>query len=656
MPKSLAFGNGTVLVCLDSKARLRDLYFPYVGLENHVGGGYMHRMGIWDDGRLSWLDESPWQVTVKANESFQGISHVAASGRQISVDITDTLAYGKNIFIRRFEVSNSGDSEREVRYFVNQQFEIYHSEKGDTAFYDPETRTIIHYEGKRAFLIGTSLEGRPFDDYSVGVFQMEGKEGTYKDAEDGVLSKNAIEHGRVDSTVGVTLRVPAKGKATFYYWITIGSFIEEAKELHLLVLKETPEKISEDSADFWKAWAKRLDMRFYGLSERAISLFRRSQFYLRSHVDHRGAIIASGDSDMLQYGRDTYSYMWPRDAAYVAVALDWIGDRHNARKFFEFLTEVITKDGYLMHKYRPDRSLGSSWHGWMVNGHPELPIQEDETALILWALWEHWLSSRDLDFIANLEHTLIMPMAEFLMRYRDEKTGLPKQSYNLWEEKFAVHTYTAASVYGGLEAASRLALLLGNEKKHTEYQEAARTLKDAIVKHCFDAESGTFIRSIIFAPDGKIDLDRTVDASSAYGVFLFGVLSPDDERLIRAMAVSKKQLTVETPVGGIARYMNDQYYRTRQGVPGNPWIITTLWYAQYAIALAKNDHDLDDVRRVLNWVEQNATQSGILPEQLDPYTREPMSAAPLTWSHAEYIRTVILYLRKVSDLGISRTV
>jgi GH15 family glucan-1,4-alpha-glucosidase len=614
----------------------------------------MHRLGLWDDAHLSWLDESPWQVFVNANESFQGKSRIFAPTRVISIDITDTLAHGKNIFIRRFEFTNSGENEREIKFFVNQQFEIYHSEKGDTAFYDPETRTIIHYEGKRAFLIGTSLDGKPFDDYSVGVFQMEGKEGTYRDAEDGVLAKNAIEHGRVDSTIGVTLRVPAKGKAVLHYWITIGSFIEEAKNLHLYVLRETPEKITEESADFWKAWAKRLDMRFYGLSERAITLFRRSQFYLRSHVDHRGAIIASGDSDMLQSGRDTYSYMWPRDAAYVAVALDWIGDRHNARKFFEFITEVITKDGYLMHKYRPDRSLGSSWHGWMVNGHPELPIQEDETALILWALWEHWLSSKDLDFIANMEHALIRPMADFLLRYRDERTGLPKPSYNLWEEKFAVHTFTAASTYAGLEAAGRFALLLGDEKRHHEYQEAARKMKDAIIAHCYVPEDGTFIRSIITEANGDIVRDPTIDASSAYGVFLFGVMEPTDERLVRAMEITKKRLTVQTPVGGIARYVNDQYYRRTNDVPGNPWIITTLWFAQYAVALAKDDHDLDDVRRCINWVEQNATPSGILPEQLDPYTREPMSAAPLTWSHAEYIRTVIMYLRKVADLGILR--
>ena len=655
MPKSLALGNGTVLVCLDAKARLRDLYFPYVGLENHVGGTYMHRLGLWEDGRLSWLDEPPWQVSVFANESFQGKSRISAPARAISIDITDTLAHGKNVFIRKFEFTNFGDEEREIRFFVNQQFEIYHSEKGDTAFYDPETRTIIHYEGKRAFLIGTSLDGKPFDDYSVGVFQMEGKEGTYKDAEDGVLAKNAIEHGRVDSVIGVTFRVSPKSKAHFFYWIAIGSFIEEAKNLHLYVLRETPEKIVEESADFWKAWAKRLDTRFYGLSEPAITLFRRSQFYLRSHVDHRGAIIASGDSDMLQYGRDTYSYMWPRDAAYAAVALDWIGDRHNARKFFEFVTEVITKDGYLMHKYRPDRSLGSSWHGWMVNGRPELPIQEDETALVLWALWEHWLASKDLDFIANMWNALIRPMADFLYHYRYERTGLPKPSYNLWEEKFAVHTYTASSVYAGLEVAGKFALILGDERHHTMYQEAARVTRQAILDYCYLPNEGTFVRSLYVAADGTLSPDTTIDASSAYGVFLFGVLEPDDERLRRAMALTKKRLTVETPVGGIARYENDAYYKRANNIPGNPWIITTLWHAQYVVTLAKNDHDLDEVRRIINWVEQNATPSGILPEQLDPYTREPLSAAPLTWSHAEYIRTIILYLRKVAELGITRS-
>ena len=69
--------------------------------------------------------------------------------------------------------------------------------------------------------------------------------------------------------------------------------------------------------------------------------------------------------------------------------------------------------------------------------------------------------------------------------------------------------------------------------------------------------------------------------------------------------------------------------------------------------MAKNDQDLDLVRAELNWVERNALRSGILSEQLNPYTREQVGAAPLTWSHAEYIRTIIMYMRKLKELKIT---
>lgn len=45
----------------------------------------------------------------------------------------------------------------------------------------------------------------------------------------------------------------------------------------------------------------------------------------------------------------------------------------------------------------------------------------------------------------------------------------------------------------------------------------------------------------------------------------------------------------------------------------------------------------------------------MLSEQLNPYTGEQIGAAPLTWSHAEYIRTVVMYMRKVKELGLGTT-
>lgn len=655
MPKSLSFGNGSALVCIDKYARLRDLYFPYVGLENHVGGKYAHRLGIWQDDRFSWLDDGSWELRTINDDGNRGITTAISKHFGLTVTITDVLYNEKNIFLRKFSVSRIDGKGGKVKIFFNQQFEIYHSEKGDTAFYDPATHTVIHYEGRRAFLLNVIGPEGPFDDYTTGIFQIEGKEGTFRDAEDGMLAKNPIEHGLVDSTLGITLNIPEGGTTSCHYWIAMGELIEEAKQLNTYVLERSPEYLMHSTADFWRAWSNRLNLSYYGLGEGVIELFKQSQFYMRSHVDRGGAIIASGDSDMLQSGRDTYSYMWPRDAAYVAVALDWIGDRHGARKFFELCADIITEEGYLMHKYRPDRSLGSSWHGWVVDGKPELPIQEDETALVLWALWEHWEASRDLDFIESIYNSFIKKAAIFLASYRDPYTGLPKPSYNLWEERFGVHTYTAATVYAGLSAAARFAEILGKERGSHNFEHVATEMQRAILKHLYNAENGTFYKSIYVDKNGKTIYDLGLDASSAYAIYQFGVLPVDDPRIASGMQIAKDRLTVRTSVGGIARYEGDQYYRTVPDVPGNPWFITTLWYAQYYCALAKNDQDLDRVREILEWARRNALPSGVLSEQLDPYTGVQVSAGPLTWSHAEYIRTVVMYLRKVQSLGIAKT-
>ncbi len=653
MPKSLAFGNGSTLITTDKYGMVRDLYFPYVGLENHIGGHYAHKIGVWVEGKFSWTDDNSWNIETHTDIANTGITSLHSARLEVELHFTDVLDNERNIFLRKIKVQNMAEREREVRIFFNHQYEIYHSENLDTAFYDPMTNTVIHYEGRRAFLMNALHAGKGFDDYTVGIFEIEGKEGTYRDAEDGVLAKNSIEHGRVDSTIGITLYIGALGVDTFHYWLTVGHSIEEVKHLNQYVLLHSPDGIMKSSRDYWYAWVERNNWNFYGLGDTLISLFKRSQFLLRSHIDRHGGVIASGDSDMLQGGRDTYAYVWPRDSAIVATVLDWIGDRHSARQFFLFCNKAITEDGYLMHKYRADGSLGSSWHGWLVNGKPELPIQEDETALILWALWEHWLVSKDIDFIESIYDSFINKAAIFLTSYRDPYSGLPKPSYNLWEEKFGVHTYTAASVYAGLKAAARFAELLGKERSEHNFERIAEDMREAIIKHLYNIEDGSFYRSLIIDPRGMTVYDRTIDSSSAYGVFIFGVLPPEDERLKHAMKLTKDRLTVTTPVGGIARYENDHYFQTGTDQPGNPWFITTLWYTQYAIALAKNDHDLDQVRADLNWVEHNALRSGVMSEQLNPYTGGQISAAPLTWSHAEYIRTVIMYMRRLGELGIT---
>lgn len=654
MPRALALGNGTSLVCIDKNARLRDFYFPHVGLENHMGGDTSHRMGVWIDGRLSWVGDDGWDVSVDAAEdALAGVIKARHASFAVELETTDVMYNEKNIFVRKVVFKNTGSSNRTMRIFFYQGFTLYGTRTGDTAYFDPLRNVIIHYKGRRVFLINARIGGRGFDDYGIGLSHSEGKEGTYKDAEDGILSKNPIEHGPVDSTIGFALSEKETSAVELYYWISAAESVAEAHELDQYVMRKSPAHLLETTQDFWRAWVHKQNFSFYGLDDKVVRLFEKSLFIIRAHTDNNGSIIASGDSDMLQQGRDTYGYMWPRDGARVALALAKAGDSPIARTFFEFCNEIIDAGGYFMHKYRPDKSLGSSWHPWVRDGKLSLPIQEDETALVIHALWEQYTISRDVEFIEAVYNSLIARAAEFMTAYVDHATGLPLPSYDLWEEKYGTSTFTSSAVYGALIAAGKFAMLLGKEESAKKYNAAARRIQQSLLEYLVDQRRPFFYKLLRREANGAFgNADMTIDMSSVYGVFRFGILNPDDTLLVESMRVAEQ--TLRSPVGGIARYEHDAYYAIASESASNPWFVTTLWILQYRIACAKSEKDMDSVHEGLRWVVRYALPSGVLSEQLHPRSGAQLSAAPLTWSHAEFVITVIEYLERLEHLGICK--
>ncbi len=654
MAKSFTLGNGDMLVGLDQYGQVYDLYFPLVGQENQTGGDLVHKIGIYVDDSFSWFGEEGWKISPVLPSSgscsrFQAVHEV----KKVTILMEDVVYNESCIFIRKFTVTNNGSAKRVIKLFINHQFEIYESKRGDTAYYDPQRKAIIHHKGRRIFLINAMTHTVGIDDYSVGLFAIEGKEGTYKDAEDGVLEKNPIEHGFVDSVISFTLDINAGKSETVYYWITISKFMKEAQEMNNYVIEKTPAYLMETTNDYWNAWVNRQKFSFYGLDESISDLFRKSLLIIRSHLDNRGAVIASCDSDILKNGRDTYSYMWPRDGAFTVMALDKAGYTNVTKNFFRFCNDVITDDGYFMHKYRADQSIGSSWHPWVREGELSLPIQEDETALIIYALWHHYAKSKDLEFIEKVYNSLIRKAADFMTRYIDESTGLPKPSYDLWEEKYGVSTFTAASVYGGLIGASRFAGLLGKDRGELLYQTFAEKIKKGILDYLYDEKDGYFYK-LLYKKGKEERIDKTLDVSSIYSLYAFDLLDISDEKIEKSIKLAHDKLQIKTQIGGFPRYEDDYYYRVSKETPGNPWIITTLWIAQYYIKKAKQEKDLNPVVDWLHWACSHALPSGILSEQINPLNGEQLSASPLVWSHAEYVVTVLLYLEKLEKLGICK--
>lgn len=650
MARSVTLGNGNILVGLDYRGQVRDFYHPYVGHSNHISGAsgsYAHRIGVWVDGALRWLSDESWHIDARCGAGTASSSITAQNDYlRISLHIEDIVHNEKNVFIRKITVTNEQVNPRIIKLFFGQEFRISESRRGDTAFFDPRVNAVVHYKGHNAFLINAFHGDEQFSEYSVGIFGIEGKEGTFADAEDGELSKNPIEHGSVDSVIGLSLSLNGRETTEVYYWVAVGDSILKAHELNAYIREETPGALMESTKEYWHAWMGKESRDLSQLPEELQELYRRSLSVIRIHADNRGGIIASSDSDMLNQGRDNYSYVWPRDAAISANALDRTGYVDTTQRFFEFMAKCVEPDGYLMHKYRVDAVLGSSWHPWVRDGQTELPIQEDETALVLFMLWKHYVNAKDLEFIESLYNTFIEPAANFMCEYIEESTGLPKSTYDLWEEKYGTSTYTAAAVFGALQACADFAALLGKREDARKYRARSERVREGILGYLYDPDMGMFVKHVRHKGE-TLEYDRTIDISSFHGILFFGILEADDKRVVRSKQVVEERLAVQTECGGYMRYEGDQYYKTNETAPPNAWCITTLWMAQYYIRAAQRREDLDPALDILTWVNRRASESNILPEQIHPYTGGHLSTAPLVWSHAEYVITVDEYLKKL---------
>jgi GH15 family glucan-1,4-alpha-glucosidase len=149
-------------------------------------------------------------------------------------------------------------------------------------------------------------------------------------------------------------------------------------------------------------------------------------------------------------------------------------------------------------------------------------------------------------------------------------------------------------------------------------------------------------------------VDGTCDAGS-WGLFAFGLYAADDPRIAATFMALRDRLWLKTEVGGMARYEGDGYHQVSPGVPGNPWFICTLWLADYLIEKARSEGELGEAVNVMTWVANHALPSGVLAEQVHPFTGGPLSVSPLTWSHATLVATTQRLLRKLLELkdGIS---
>ncbi len=667
MPRDLPLANGHMLVNFDTRYNLRDIYWPHIGERNQTDGHVSHT-GIWVDGAFSWLDADEWQRDLRYEQDTLVTAVTLRCDRlRVTLTINDVVDFDRDIFLRRVHVTNEADTPRDVRLFFHHDWHIGESEGANTVFYHPLRRTLVAYKDHCFMLVnglvaeeqaGDSGEMTLLDvgiaSWATGYKEFNGQQGTWRDAEDGVLSGNPIAQGSVDSCAGFDLgSLAPAGSRTCFCWLVAGSDLETVTTDDDLVQERGPMSFLRRTHDYWRLWVNTKPLRLGDLPAPLVDLYKRSLLIMRSQTDDDGAIVAATDGDVWSFARDSYAYMWPRDGSLVANVLSHAGYGDATAEFFRFCARVITREGYLLHKYTPAGALGSSWHPWMnAQGQYVRPIQEDETALVVYTLWQHYQLFHEVEFIRPLYRPLIKAAGDFLAYFREPQTHLPAPSWDLWEERFGIHAYTIGAVYAGLRAAESFADIFGETDHAARYAQAAAEIKEATDEYLWDEGAGRFARTLTIQPDGAVVPDMTIDASIS-GLYQFGMFDANDPKIQRTMQAIEDRLTVKTSVGGVARYEHDVYHQVSQdiaSVPGNPWFICSCWMAEYKIARAETLDELHDALCWLEWVRARALPSGVLAEQINPYTDEPLSVSPLTWSHSEYAGAIRWYAGKYTHL------
>ncbi|PSO07245.1 hypothetical protein B9Q04_11910 [Candidatus Marsarchaeota G2 archaeon BE_D] len=597
-------GNGKLMIILDDYGNLLHLYYPHVGMWQHLE---QFRLGVHHGPFFRWIP--PYSDDTPHTQSYTddtGEANTRLEVNGVGLEFYDVIHPALDVFIRRIRVRALGESP--VKLYFYHRLNIAETQFGETVFHDPDVSGLIHFKNSYFFMFGSQPS---FSSCACGEHSVKGLSGTYVDAEDGRLLSSDVSHGSADSVAELTFN-PNGDWVEGYYYIVAGRSLEEVYSLNQYLSSKGLRKAMSEASSFWSSWfahKPRVDRQLDG---QLGSVYRSSLYVLKNCVDVDGSIIASPDAANLKLSGDSYNYCWWRDASYVAVALNETGMSQLTLKFLRFAVRNQLKEGYFYHRHRPDGSWGSTWHRKPF-------IQLDQTCSVIYTLYNYYLHTDDVSSLLEF-----WPMVKSAANYVSSqiKDGWLTPSYDLWEENYGVHVYTACMVWHGLLSAEKIGDVLGKERRG--WSQLAESVRSRLLESMSD---GSLPR--------MLDRDDKRADSSMLMLVNTGLIHPSTELAHKLVGYVESKLGKKG--GGVARYQGDSYWGHE-----NPWIISTLWLAQSKLLLNERESALSHIR----WVASKATQTGLLPEQVDAEGGRPLSVVPLAWSHATYVTVVNQYLGK----------
>ena len=527
---------------------------------------------------------------------------------------TDFICDSKNVLVKKYKVKNENNIDLETSFIVHSSL-LTDDNNQVSGYYKNDS--LIQYMHDYSFLICSNKK--------VKTSQINNNIETI---ESGVVWDKDYIGMSSDSSISFDLGVlKPKQETEFCIFITlhkgseikgIDSKIEELKKIDY-------KKELEKTKKYWEKYVKEHDKVKFSHSntefmKKVDKIYKRTiLLYPLLTNSKTGGISAAVEIDENRTKCGRYSYCWPRDGIFITNALDLLGMEKETEKFYKtFCKMTQSKSGMWEQRFYTDGSLAPCW-GYQI----------DETASVIYGVYNHYEHTKNLKFIKdNLR--MCENACKYLKKYIENVLKGKEEeyrSYDLWEENEGIHTYSLAAIFASFDIMLKIyeklkPELKDNRLKLEKIEKESQILRNYLVEiknyildNLYDENKKSFIRN----SDGRIDI-------SLLGLVTpFKMFSPKEKKILNT--IEKMDLIIRTYTGGYLRYENDNY------CGGNPWVISSLWMANYYFEAGNTKK----ARECFEFVVKTATDLGYLAEQIDNDTMSAKWVIGLGWSHAMFI-------------------
>ena len=634
-------GNQNILATYTSKGELQRLYFPNKDNKQYIS---FYHTGVQVNGSdLIYLHDDINNTYKQYYEPSTNILNTEITNSYFNLKVLqiDFVPIKENVLIKRYTFINSGKIDLDINFFIHSEILSDRNNLVGSKIID---RGVMQYS--HDFVVSTFAKREKILSHQLNGSQEKIKRCEIADKDYIGMSKDSA----ISYKIGI-IHPNEKKELDIYVFVDENKNVSDMEDEIDRITRLDVNKEYQNTKSYWvkyvkshnslnlKERKKAYEDKIYDIYERSILLFP-----LLSNPETGGIIAAPEvDEDFTKCGR--YAYCWPRDAVFVARALDILKMDKETEKFYKvFCKKTQSKSGMWEQRFFTDGRLAPSW-GYQI----------DETASVVYGAYGHYEYSKSDKFLKS-----VLPMCEkateFLKKYSKDWLGLVGKdeqdkdivqeeientykkeghkyhvSYDLWEMCEGIHLYSVASIYSAFDSMIKIYNVLGKDvsnfennrlkeekinKNKKELENLLVGLKKYINNNFYDEEKKCYVRNTE---------DKQMDISILGAVVPFNVFKPKEKKVLNT--VETINMNLRTYTGGYKRFEDDHYNN------GSPWVIANLWMTLYYLETGEKKK----AKETFDFVVKTAGKHNLLGEQIDNATLKPNWVLGLGWSHAMFI-------------------